>query len=146
MPRIGILTCSSATQDLGCSSVSCLKSMRERIGGFERYKEDDELDLVGIINCSGCPTVAGYEKILERVRGLVEFGVDAIHLTYCIDTLCPFKAKYVSILQEHFPEIEIVIGTHFSKLTQDQYREKVKNMLCQPRESMVDLIKAGLKK
>jgi len=30
MARIGILTCSNATQDLGCSSVSCLHDMRKR--------------------------------------------------------------------------------------------------------------------
>ena len=32
--RIGILTCSSATQDLGCSSVSCLKDLRKRKGAL----------------------------------------------------------------------------------------------------------------
>ena len=56
MARIGILTCTNATQDLGCSSVSCLRDMRKRKGAFEKYKDDEKLDLVGIINCSGCPT------------------------------------------------------------------------------------------
>ena len=56
MARIGILTCTNATQGLGCSSVSCLRDMRKRKGAFEKYKDDEKLDLVGIINCSGCPT------------------------------------------------------------------------------------------
>lgn len=145
MARIGILTCSNATQEMGCSSVSCLKTMREREGGFKRYSKEEPLDLVGIINCSGCPTLAGYDKLLERVRALTEFNVDAIHLTYCVDVLCPFKAKYKSLLEENFPDIEIVIGTHESKLTPEQYRKKVHKVLCQPRESMVDIIKGKVK-
>ena len=109
------------------------------------FKKDEELDLVGIINCAGCPTLAGYEKLLERVRALTEFNVDAIHLTYCVDALCPFKAKYKALLEENFPDIEIVVGTHESKLTPEQYREKVKKVLCKPRESMVDIIKQRIK-
>ncbi|WP_217806043.1 CGGC domain-containing protein [Sporomusa malonica] len=62
--RIGILTCSAATQDLGCSSVSCLHDLRKRKGTFERYSSEQNLDLIGIINCAGCPT-KGYRG---RVR------------------------------------------------------------------------------
>lgn len=35
MARVGILTCSNATQDLGCSSVVCLADLRKRKGFFE---------------------------------------------------------------------------------------------------------------
>ncbi|WP_371360976.1 CGGC domain-containing protein [Sporomusa malonica] len=38
--RIGILTCSAATQDSGCSSVSCLHDLRKRKGAFERYSRE----------------------------------------------------------------------------------------------------------
>lgn len=53
MARIGILTCSNATQDLGCSSVSCLADLRKRRGAFAEYPGDEPLDLFGIINCPG---------------------------------------------------------------------------------------------
>lgn len=145
MARIGILTCSNATQELGCSSVTCLRDMRLRKGAFEHYKNDEALDLIGIINCSGCPTLAGPEKLLNRIRALTEFKIDAIHFTYCIDALCPFKNKYKSLLEENFPEINIIIGTHESHITFEQFRNKVKNLLCQPRDSMVDLIKGRTK-
>lgn len=42
MARIGILTCSNATQDLGCSSVSCLADFRKRKGTFDEYPEDEK--------------------------------------------------------------------------------------------------------
>ncbi len=40
MARIGILTCSNATQDLGCSSVSCLADrwIEYFINPGDRYK------------------------------------------------------------------------------------------------------------
>lgn len=76
--RIGILTCSAATQDSGCSSVSCLHDLRKRKRAFERYSRDQNLDLIGIINYAGCPTLAGPEKLLSRNRSLAEFRVDAI--------------------------------------------------------------------
>ncbi|GBE02997.1 CGGC domain protein [bacterium BMS3Abin08] len=91
MARIGVLTCSNATQDLGCSSASCLADFRKRRGSFADYPQDEPLDLVGIINCPGCPTVIGADKLLQRIRALTEFRVDVIHFTYCIKALCPFK-------------------------------------------------------
>lgn len=139
--RIGILTCSSATQDLGCSSVSCLHDLRKRKGAFGQYHSDKKLDLIGIINCSGCPTLAGPEKLLSRIRALVEFRVDVIHFSYCIDALCPYKGKYKKMLEEHFPEIEIIIGTHEAHVTHEQFREDVKELFCQSKRTMVDTIK-----
>ncbi len=56
MARIGILTCSNCTQDSNCASVVCLGDMRRRRGFFEPYPQDEPLDLIGIINCAGCPT------------------------------------------------------------------------------------------
>ena len=139
--RIGILTCSSATQDLGCSSVSCLHDLRKRKGAFERYPNEEKLELIGIINCSGCPTLAGPEKLLGRVRALTEFRIDAIHFTYCMDALCPYKAKYKVLLEENFPGTEIVIGTHEAHVTHKQFREDVRGLFCQPKRTMVDVIK-----
>ncbi|MDD5760231.1 MAG: CGGC domain-containing protein, partial [Desulfobulbaceae bacterium] len=63
MAKIGILTCSNATQDLGCSSASCLADFRKRQGKFAGYPEDEKLILSGIINCAGCPTLTGPDKL-----------------------------------------------------------------------------------
>lgn len=142
MARIGILTCSNATQDLGCSSVSCLCDIRKKKGAFERYKDDDSLELVGIINCSGCPTLTGPEKLLKRIRALTEFNIDAIHFSYCIDALCPYKNKYRELLEKSFPDIKVIIGTHESHATHEQFRSEIKELFCQQQQSMVDIIKS----
>lgn len=140
MARIGILTCSNATQDLGCSSVSCLADLRKRKGTFAKYPENEKLTLVGIINCPGCPTLTGPDKLLRRIRALTEFKVDTIHFTYCIKALCPFKEKYKNALEEAFPNIKIVVGTHEEHVTPEEYRGRVRKLFCQPRKTMVDLI------
>ena len=140
MARIGILTCSNATQDLGCSSVSCLADFRKRKGTFADYPADKPLDLVGIINCPGCPTLTGPDKLLGRIRALTEFRVDAIHFTSCVKALCPFKEKYETALKDAFPSIAIVIGTHREHITPEEFRGRVKKLFCQPKKTMVDLI------
>lgn len=140
MAKIGILTCSNATQDLGCSSVSCLANFRKRQGTFGDYPDDEALTLVGIINCPGCPTLTGPDKLLQRIRALTEFHGDSIHFTYCLLALCPFKEKYRKSLEEAFPGIKIVMGTHQSKLTPDEYRNKIKKLFNQEVKTMVDVI------
>ena len=145
MPKIGILTCSNATQDLNCCSGGCLASIKGRQGGFERYKKDEEVELVGIISCANCPTLAAYDKILLRVKALVEFGAEVIHFAYCVDTLCPFKAKYKEAIEKEFPDLKIVMGTHAAKVEPEQYRAKVKKLLCHPRQSMADITKGRVK-
>jgi predicted metal-binding protein len=139
MPRIGILTCSNATQDLGCSSASCLADFRKRKGAFKAYSEEAPV-LVGVINCPGCPTLTGPDKLLQRVRALTEFRVDAIHFSYCIKALCPFREKYQNALREAFPDIKIVIGTHEEHIAPEEYRDRVRRLFCQPRKTMVDVI------
>ena len=140
MARIGILTCSNATQDLGCSSVSCLSDFRKRIGTFAAYPQDDKLTLVGIINCPGCPTLTGPDKLLQRMRSLTEFGVDVIHFSYCMKALCPFKENYKAAIEQAFPNVRIVIGTHEDHITTDEFRIRVKKLFCLPRKTMVDVI------
>jgi len=140
MARIGILTCSNATQDLGCSSVSCLADFRKRRGSFAEYPQDEKLTLVGIINCPGCPTLTGSDKLLTRIKSLTEFKVDTIHFTYCMKALCPFRKKYQKALEENFPGLKIVIGTHEEHVPPEEYRERVRKLFCQQYKSMVDII------
>lgn len=148
MARIGILTCSNCTQDTNCASVVCLGDMRKRRGFFERYQNDEKLDLIGIINCSGCPTLAAPEKILKRVKALADYKLDALHLSYCMTALCPFLNKYQAVIAQAYPDLEIVSGTHIPK-DKMQFRSDVKELLC-PTVSVIqdmnDIIKGTLQK
>jgi predicted metal-binding protein len=140
MAKIGILTCSNVTQELGCSSVSCLADLRKRRGTFASYPASEPLDLVGIINCPGCPTLVGPAKLLQRIKALTEFRVDVIHFTFCIKALCPFRDKYEKAINEEFPDVTVVIGTHQEHVTCQEYRDRVEKLFSQPLISMVDMI------
>ena len=148
MARIGILTCSNCTQDTNCAAVVCLGDMRKRKGFFERYKDEEKLDLICIINCSGCPTLAAPEKILKKVKALVQYRLDALHLSYCMTALCPFLKKYQAVIAKVYPELEIVLGTHIPK-DKDQFRNDVKEQLCptvSDVQDMNDMIKGTIKR
>jgi predicted metal-binding protein len=140
MAKIGILTCTNATQDLGCSSVSCLADFSKRKGTFVEYPENEKLTLGGIINCPGCPTLTGPDKLIGRIQALTDFGVDTIHFSYCIKALCPFKEKYKEALEQSFPRIRIVVGTQGQYITPEEFRQRVKKLFCQRRKTMTDII------
>jgi len=148
MARIGILTCSNCTQDTNCAAVVCLGDMRKRRGFFERYQNDEKLDLIGIINCSGCPTLAAPEKILKRVKALADYRLDALHFSYCMTALCPFLKKYQAVITKVYPDLEIVLGTHIPK-DKKQFQQDVKELLCptvSDVQDMNDMIKGTFKR
>lgn len=148
MARIGILTCSNCTQETNCGAVVCLGDMRKRRGFFERYQNDEKLDLIAMINCSGCPTLAAPEKILKRVKALAEFRLDALHLSYCMTALCPFLKKYQVVIARAYPGLEIVLGTHIPK-DKMLFRSDVKELLCPTVyevQDMNDIIKGTLQR
>ncbi|WP_366923102.1 CGGC domain-containing protein [Metallumcola ferriviriculae] len=140
MARIGILTCSNCTQDLDCASVVCLGDLRKRRGFFEKYPAEEKLDLIGIINCAGCPTIGAHKKILRKVRSIAEFRVDAIHFSYCMIAVCPFKQKYVEAITETYPDIELVMGTHTPR-DPKEFQKEIKEALCVGKFNMTDIIK-----
>ena len=147
MARIGIITCSNCTQDANCASVVCLGDLRKRKGLFERYKDEEKLELIGIINCAGCPTLAAPEKILKRVQALTSYRLDALHFSYCMTALCPFLKKYEKIIKEHNPNLTIVHGTHTPR-DNKVFQEEVKEILCPAlpvHQDMNDVIKGTIK-
>jgi predicted metal-binding protein len=111
MKKVGILNCSNMSQNLGCSMFGCLAAIRRGVDEFVRYG-DEGAELLGVINCAGCPTVMAPQKILGRVRALASLGVNAIHFSGCMTGMCPFKDRYASLIDQHFPSVEVVMGTH----------------------------------
>lgn len=146
MENIAILTCSNVTQDLGCPSFQCFEAIREKTGLFDQYKDKDGVQLLGIINCAGCPTTVAPEKLLRRFRSLIATGVDAVHLSTCVTVLCPFKKKYLKLLEENFPGTKIVEGTHGAPagIAPEKFYEYMKagmkRLLIQPQTTMADAI------
>ena len=147
MARIGIITCANCTQEANCAAVVCLGELRKRRGFFEGYPKDEPLELIGLISCAGCPTLAAPEKILRRIKAVADFRLDALHISFCMTAVCPFLHKYVEVINEHFPDLELVFGTH-KPLPPAEFRRGIKELLCQtlnPPQTMADMIRGTLK-
>ncbi len=140
MKRVAILNCTNTTQEMGCSACMCLENINKTAGGFARYKGDGGAQLVGIINCAGCPTAVAPEKLLNRIRSLTVLGVDAVHLSSCVIAICPFKNKYLDILRKEFPGTEFVEGTHGTSAEEaDQFRHLARHMLTVQKPNLPEL-------
>ncbi|WP_319475595.1 CGGC domain-containing protein [Marispirochaeta aestuarii] len=106
MKKIGIIICHRYHS---CAGGKCLRAMRNREGGFSLYM-NDEIELVGITTCGGCPG----GNVEYAPAEMKKNGAEIIHLATglvvgyppCprIDSFCNFiPAKY---------GLEVVIGTH----------------------------------
>jgi predicted metal-binding protein len=116
--------------------------MRKRKGFFEGYTKEESVDLIGLVQCAGCPTKVAPGKILRKIRSLVEYKIDALHFAYCMTTLCPFLGKYEKEIKNAYPDLKIVRGTH-RPVDAEKFREAVREMLCptiKTPQDMNDLI------
>jgi hypothetical protein len=43
-------------------------------------------------------------------------------------------------LEQTFPDVRIVIGTHEEHVSPEDFRRRVKRLFCQSRKTMVDII------
>lgn len=73
--KLGIIRCMQA-EDY-CPGSRDFRTIRERKGAF---MGEDDIQLVGFINCGGCPG----KKAVLRARSLVEQGADTIAFASCI--------------------------------------------------------------
>ena len=137
--RLGIITCSNATQELDCCSIVCLSDLYKRQGMYACYPAGETLRPAGIISCSGCPTITYPEKVLRKVRALTRYGIMDIHLSNCMVELCPFAKKYASIIRKEFPKVRLVMGTHRENITCAEFREKVASTFAN-NGTMADII------
>ncbi|UCF93521.1 MAG: CGGC domain-containing protein [Desulfobacterales bacterium] len=112
MPKIGILGCDSTTREMNCVMIGCLGNLRGRQGSFAPYAQEDPPELVGIIHCGGCPTAVGSDRIWQKVQALMDYGIEALHLTSCLVEICPFKKEFLQTIQKEYPDLKIVEGTH----------------------------------
>ncbi len=142
MAKIGILGCNSTTHEMNCVMIGCFGNLRERKGSFTDYPQDEPVDLVGVIHCGGCPTAVGADRIWQKVKALVEYGIDSLHLTSCLVQICPFKDSFLDTIQKDFPKIKVVEGTHpFHDV--DAFKSGVRELASQravPPQRMNDLV------
>ena len=134
MKKVAILQCKNTKDELVCSSIGCLMDYNERKGLF---KQHDNPVLVGMLSCAGCPTITGTEKLKTKIKGLAESGIEALHISSCMALLCPFKNKYISMIEKEYPQLEVIVGTHeASDEVNEQFKGMVKSFFASEKQTI----------
>ena len=108
--KVGIIRCMQ-TEDF-CPGVGDFQAVRTRTGSFS---VEDDVEIVGFINCGGCP---GKRSVL-RARELVRRGADTIAFATCIQKgtpigyPCPFAKKMKDVIKNNIGDnIKLLDYTH----------------------------------
>ena len=100
--KAGIIRCMQ-TEDY-CPGTTDFRMMREKKGAFEGI--DEEIEVIGFINCGGCPG----KKAVLRARELVKRGADTIVFASCIQKGTPigypgpFAKRMKEVIQMDLPD------------------------------------------
>jgi predicted metal-binding protein len=107
MKRVGIIICARYQN---CGGGKCFRALRERVGGFARYKKDEAVEIVGYSNCGGCPG-GNVEYVPEE---MIKNGAEVIHLATGLVVgypPCPRINQFREYVEKRYG-IPVVIGTH----------------------------------
>ncbi|QEN09762.1 CGGC domain-containing protein [Oceanispirochaeta crateris] len=105
--KVGIIICARYSN---CGGGKCLKSMKERVGGFADYPIKEDLELVGFSNCGGCPG-GNIEYVPEE---MIKNGAEAIHFATGMVVgypPCPSIDQFKEYIETHY-HIPVIVGTH----------------------------------
>lgn len=109
--NVGIIRCMQ-TEDF-CPGTTDFNMVREKKGAFADVEED--IRLIGFINCGGCPG----KKAVLRAKELVKRGADTIVFASCIQKgtpigyPCPFAKRMREIVADAVGDgIRILDYTH----------------------------------
>ena len=106
----GIIRCLQTEEY--CPGTADFRAVRERTGAFAG---EEQVEIVGFINCGGCPG----KKALLRARELVKRGADTIAFASCIQKgmpigyPCPFAKKMRELIEVELGEkVRLLDHTH----------------------------------
>lgn len=105
--KIGIIICGRYES---CGGGKCLRSIRERVGGFARYPKEMSIELVGFGQCGGCPGV-NVEYVPAEMQ---KNGAEVIHLATGFVVgypPCPSTLYFKNFIESYY-QLPVVVGTH----------------------------------
>ena len=109
--KVGLIRCLQ-TEDM-CPATTCFKVMNIKKLAFEGI--DDEIEVIGVNTCGGCPG----KKAVTRAAEMVKRGADTIVLASCITRgnpigfPCPHLAQMRAAIEKKVGDsIKIIDYTH----------------------------------
>jgi len=112
MEKILIIGCKEIMNDICIACSRCIVGFNRREGEFSKYK-DKEAELIGLLNCGGCPGAGIVTRLsqLDLWNKPMEEKVSKIHIAPCIVDHCPYKETIINKIKNK-SAVEVVLGTH----------------------------------
>lgn len=132
MKKVGIIICGRYQN---CGGGKCLRSLKEKVGGFSVYPDDMSLELVGYSYCGGCPG-GNIEYVPEE---MIKNGAEVIHLATGMVVgypPCPRLLDFKLFIEEKY-NIPVVLGTHPIPM---KYLKTHKSLPFWDRDEMMKLV------
>lgn len=107
MEKIVIISCNKIMDN--CSGKGCKQAFKKRQDAFSNYPLT-QVKLVGFIKCRHCDETAA-SHVPKKTDRLLRKGVQSIHLSSCIASVCEQHDVLVEALSKQFI---IVSGTHLT--------------------------------
>ncbi|MCD4816752.1 MAG: CGGC domain-containing protein [Methanosarcinales archaeon] len=110
MTKIGLVRCEMAARS--CPGTACFKVIKTKTGTFEEFKSDD-IDIIGMITCGGCP---GRDAI-RQVQEMVKRGAEVIFMCTCLikpipnPPKCPYAEELADAIRDKLG-VRVIMGTH----------------------------------
>lgn len=105
--KIGIIICDRYRT---CAGGKCIRSMTNKEGAFDRYEENETLELVGYTSCGGCPG----GNIESAPEEMIRNGAQYIHLATGLVVgypPCPYISQFKNFIELKYG-LPVVVGTH----------------------------------
>lgn len=110
MVKVGIVRCEGAMRI--CPGTSCFRAIREKTGNFAPYS-DEEIEIIGMVPCGGCPGRDAVRQSVEMVRR----GAEVIFLGTCMikpipsEPVCRYSEEIAGAIRKK-TGVEVIMGTH----------------------------------
>ena len=115
MANIAIMYCKNI-KDYSCiACAKCYKGMEEKNGEFAKH---DEISLVAMTDCGGCPGLAVPRmKLLSEVTKNLDRSIDIVHFGTCMKlametAACPIDFHELKDILEAKFCVQVILGTH----------------------------------
>lgn len=109
--KVGLIRCLETEGE--CGGGHCFQTIENQEGAFTEIEE--EIELVGMASCGGCPG----DRVTKKITLMKEAGAEAVVLGSCIKMgtpigfSCPNVAEIKAQIKAVDAELEIIDWTHY---------------------------------
>ena len=111
--NIAVMGCEKIKDETCIGCQRCLPAFDRREGEFELYKDRDDVKLIALFHCGGCPATSPVLRMVQLRDWMAPMGekIDVLHLGTCVKNHCAYKDRLLEAVNNK-AGIPVVEGTH----------------------------------